>query len=489
LIPDRFDTGRDWPTAPAGLPRAQLRGALRTRLTLLAGAAAFVLGCPAPAPPPDGLLLVTVDTLRADRLGAFGSADGLTPEIDRLADESIAFHAAYAAAPFTLPSVSALMTGRYPESLGIVRNESKLPDTIPTLATALSKRGWQTRAVVSNFVLRQSSGIDRGFAHFDDDFPQNEVVRNWPERIARDTTDAALARLADCSADLESPCFVWVHYQDPHGPYTPPAELLEIELTRQRSAADADRLLPASADHSGLGGIPDYQLIGEHRDVGFYRAAYHAEIRYLDTEIGRLLQGLRDLGLDERTVVVFTADHGEGLGEDDYWFAHGEFLSEALVQVPLLLRIPGREPEKRADAASLIDVLPTLLGVLGVNALDPPLPGRDLLAPGASQQASSPYMATLGSSHQVRYGLVEDGFKFVVTEQNGIRRGRLSRRGRDEVDITAAAPQIAGPMRKRLTRIRKRILDEQPPELRQDLSTQDREHLRALGYVDPPAEP
>jgi len=102
---------------------------------------------------------------------------------------------------------------------------------------------------------------------------------------------------------------------------------------------DADRVLPLSHDHTGIGGIPDYQVLGDHRDVAFYRAGYYAEIRYLDDEIGRLLRGVTERDLDGRTVVAFAADHGEGLGEDDYWFAHGEYLNEAQVRVPHELKL------------------------------------------------------------------------------------------------------------------------------------------------------
>jgi len=450
------------------------------------------LGCACSAAPtpvePDRLVFITVDTLRADRLEAFGSRLGLTPRIDSLAKQSVVFTAAYAAAPFTLPSISALMTGRYPEELGIRRNESMLPPAIPTLASTLKARGWQTLAVVGNFVLRRSSGIDSGFDRFDDEFPQREVVREWPERVAEDTTDTALALLDDCSDDREAPCFLWVHYQDPHGPYTPPASLLAEELEKQGRLPDAARVLPESPDHSGKGAIPNYQVIGDRRDIGFYRASYNAEIRYLDSEVGRLLDGLTERGLDSRTLVVFAADHGEGLGEDDFWFAHGEFLSDALVRVPLLFRVPGRLAARRNDVVSAIDVLPTVLGALAGGAAAFQSEGRDLLAPDAAQQASRPYFAALGSASRLRYGIVQGEFKFVVTETDGIGRGALSRRGRDGVDIAAAAPQIVGPMRKRLKRIRARVLRTQRDELHQELSNQDRDQLRALGYVEDPAE-
>jgi len=463
-------------------------GAWRRAVVLLTVALAFGCGRQ-PAEPVDHVLLITVDTLRADRIDAFGGSFGLTPHLDALAQQSVRFETAYAAAPFTLPSVAALMTGTAPEALGVYRNESTVPDAVPTLASRLRSAGWQTHAVVSNFVLRSSSGIDLGFERFDDSFPQREVVRLWPERIAVDTTDAALEQLDACALRSDAPCFLWVHYQDPHGPYTPPDGFLEPELQKQARLPDAARELPVSPNHLGHGAIPTYQVIDGHRDIGFYRASYHAEIRYLDTEIGRLLRALDERGLTERSLVVFAADHGEGLGEEDYWFAHGEYLNDALVRVPLLFRVPGRPPRARSDVAALTDVLPTMLAALDLEPTTPGPDGRDLLAPGAEKESSRPYFAALDSARHRRYGLVEGEFKLVVTEQDGIGRAQLSRRGRDAVDMTAAAPQVVASMRRHLNRIRDQLRRNARPEVLQDLSTQDRENLRALGYVEGPNDP
>jgi len=443
----------------------------------------WLVACQPAVPAPRLLLLVTVDTLRADRLAAFGSTLGLTPHLDALAAESTVFTAAYASAPFTLPSVAALMTGKPPEAIGIHRNESLLSANVQTLAAALRDRGWHTRAVVSNFVLRSSTGIDNGFDAFDDEFSQREAVRGWPERDALRTTDAALASLDRCLEQAPPACFLWVHYQDPHGPYTPPGDLRAEELVRERDTPDGRRVLPLRDDQLGIGGIPRYQAIDEHRDVGFYRAGYHAEIRYVDREIGRLLDGVARRGVGRRAVVAFTADHGEGLGEDDYWFAHGEYLSDALVRVPLMIRKPGVRHELRRDVAALTDLPATLWNALGEAPLASPFPGRALLAPGAETGASRPYLATLGAATHARYGLVEGDYKLVLTQRDGVWEPRLTRRGRDDVDVLAEAPQIARPMGRRLKRIHDRAA-EGPAEVVQPLSDDVREQLRGLGYVE-----
>jgi arylsulfatase len=435
------------------------------------------------AQPPRLLLLISVDTLRADRVGAYGSGRDLTPNIDALARESGLFSAAYAPTSHTLPSVSALLTGLYPQQVGIRNNESTLPDSAPTLAKAFRAKGWRTEAVVSNWVLRKDAGLAAGFEHYDDRMPQLEASRPLPERIAADTTDAALDALDRCTRDGAEKCFLWVHYQDPHGPYTPPAGRRARHLEREREAPDGRRHLALLPGPFGLGGIPSYQYLDGQHEVAFYRAGYDAEIAYLDEEIGRLLAALPERGLDSSSVVVFTADHGEALGEDDYWFAHGELLSEALVRVPLLIRAPGVPPGERSDVASLVDLYPTLLALFFGATPDPRAPGRHLLAPDAAESASTPYLAALGASKVPRFGIVDGEFKYVVTLEDENWRGRLLQRENEDVDLTAPAPHIAAALRQKLEAMLARYPASEEDTAR-DPSDIERARLRALGYIE-----
>jgi arylsulfatase len=456
----------------------------RSRVALgLLVAAALAAGC-RQDPGPRLLLLITVDTLRADELGAYGSERGLTPHLDALAAESLVFERAYAPASFTLPSIATVLTGRYPEELGIRDNESGLPPAVPTLAGELSGRGWRTAAVVGNFVLRRASGVARGFERFDDAFGQVEAVRRWPERIAADTTEAALAQLADCTAGTSSRCFLWVHYQDPHGPYDPPGQRRAALLDDERAGADGRRELLIGEDHLGFGAIPAYQALEGRRDVAWYRAGYRAEIQYMDEQLGRLLAAVDAAGLRDRALVAVAADHGESLGEDDVWFAHGTRLDDAQARVPLLLRAPGLAPGRRGDVVSLRDLYPTLLQRLAGTA--PRGAGRDLLAPDAAERDSEPYLSTLGAAPQRRYAIVADGYKLVVAEREGVFDSRLYRLGREDVDLSPAAPQVAAALRERLDRLRGGLV--RGDEVPQALSDGDREQLRALGDLEPEAE-
>lgn len=444
--------------------------------------------CRSEPPRPSLLILITVDTLRADRLGSYGGAFDLTPNLDALAAESLVFGAAYAPASFTVPSVSSIMTGRYPEELAIWKNESGLPDTVSTLAGELRSRGFRTLAVVSNFVLRKASGLASGFDRYDDSLPQREIVRKWPERVAWRTTDAGLAMLDACVTGAGSKCFVWIHYQDPHGPYTPPGTRRARYLSREIEKPDGRRVLPVEPGPTGIGGIPSYQFLDHEQRVAFYRAGYDAEVSYMDEEVGRLLRGIEQRGLMERAVIAFAADHGESLGEWDYWFAHGEHLSEVLVRVPLFLRIPGRAPERRDDVVSLVDLYETLLRALTGESGAVGHRGRDLLAGDAPSRASVAYMATLGASSVPRYGLIDGDYKWIVSHPGGEPVGALYRRGDDEVEVSAEHPELARAMMERLREFRAG-LDRGAPAARQPLTDAEREALRALGYEPDPLPP
>jgi arylsulfatase len=452
------------------------RGRARA-LGLLLGLLAPV-GCERPEGAPRHLLLITVDTLRADRLGAYGSTLGLTPVLDNLARQAEVFSAAYAPAPFTLPSICALLTGRFPEELGITRNTAALGPDVPTLATRLRERGWRTGAVVSNFALCPAAGLDRGFEEYDCTLPELEPNRPIPARNAADTTQAAL-RVLDTLAAGGGPIFLWVHFMDPHGPYSPPGDLRDRYLEAERRAPDARRHLPVSADDRGLGAIPRYQYEEGQTDAAYYRAGYDGEVRHTDAEVGRLLDGLTRGGLGRDTAIVFTADHGEGLGEDDYWFAHGEYLSEPLVRIPLLVAVPGRRPRTRDDLVSLVDVAPTVMALFA-GPLREQHRGRDVLAPGAERFEGSVYLATFTPDATVpRVGLVRDGHKYVATRGGMWREQLFQLVGGAERPVTSR--DMAG-MRRALASLRKGLRSTGTAAAR-TLAPGERERLRALGYV------
>ncbi len=446
-------------------------------------ASALIAGC-GPGPREPLLLLLTVDTLRADHIGAYGGPEGLTPSLDALIAKSLRFDAAYSTCSYTLPSMSALMTGRHPEEVGMLTNVSLLRGASVTLAGLLGLEGWRSGAVVSNYVLRETSGIDRGFDFFDATFETRERNREMPERLAAPTTDAALAMidvLAEARDKGTAGVFLWVHYQDPHGPYTPPDGLRERYLEEARRDPAGNPTLEAGT-HLGIGSIPDYQYVDGQHEVAYYRAGYRGEIAYLDAEVGRLLDGLRERGWLDDAVVVFTTDHGEGMGEDDYWFAHGEYLSDPLVRVPLSIRLPDRPGGVRSDLASHVDLFPTILSWLG-SSTPSDYPGRDLLAAGAEEASPELYLASLRGSTVPRFAVVNPEFKYVSTWRGGEPvEERLHPFGDESSDLSAERPHELERMRERLREMR-RALRVPAAQSRQQLSDEDRKRLRALGYV------
>jgi len=322
------------------------------------------------------IILLSCDTLRADRLGVYGYERDTSPRLDAFARDCVVFEEAYSTAPMTQPAVSSMLTGRMPIEIGAAPGNTELmPPDVETLAEQLRAHGLATAGVVSNWMLKRDEGdigVQQGFDHFDDEMTDREVTRpEMRERLATGTTDAAIAWLADRPSDE---FFLWVHYQDPHGPYTPPDEFAQLF----NSPRGAGPPLPLSPNVLGKGGLPTYQALGSERDPTVYRDLYDAEIRYVDTEVGRLLDWLEEQDLLDGSLIVFTSDHGEALGEHDFWFCHGESVYRELVRVPLLIRWPdGQAPEglgtvgddgirRCPRVASLLDIAPTALAAVGL---------------------------------------------------------------------------------------------------------------------------
>jgi arylsulfatase A-like enzyme/Flp pilus assembly protein TadD len=287
------------------------------------------------------LILVTLDTVRADHLGCYGDRRAVTPWLDRLAAEGIRFAHASSPVPLTLPAHTSLLSGLLPPSHGLRNNGlGALPAGTGTLASLLASQGYRTGAFVGAFVLDRRFGLNQGFEVYDDEIPRDPRagVSLEAERPGRDVVDRALAWLGKEDA---RPFFVWVHLYDAHAPYMPPAAW--------------------AARHPGR--------------------PYDGEVSEVDEQVGRILEDLERRGLTGRTVVAVAADHGESLGEHGE-LTHGLLLYEPTLHVPLLVRAPGRlKPRVVETPVSLVDLAPTLAGLLGKSLAPPtgrPLDGRDL---------------------------------------------------------------------------------------------------------------
>jgi len=343
-----------------GAPPRQLARFLRSLSLLL------LVGCDgSPARP--NVLLVTIDTLRADQLGVYGAAGGNSSSLDALAADAVVFDRAIAASSRTAPSHASIFTSRWARdhSVGVINGSSRLGDET-TLAGSFADAGWSTAAFVSNAMLHRRVGLDSGFAHYDARLPDVEVNRsNVFERLADKTTRQAIEWLEQ---GRERPWFLWVQYNDPHGPYTPPAGYAP-EPTR--ASVEAEPPLALLDSHAGEGGVPLYQRFADERSPARFRARYEGEIRYMDEWLGRLLASADAQSEGRETIVLVTADHGEALGEEDRYFQHGGATTPNLVHVPLILRAPAAPPARYSDPVHHVDLAPTLLELAGL----PPLEG------------------------------------------------------------------------------------------------------------------
>ena len=300
------------------------------------------------------VLLITIDTLRADRVHSYGYSLPTSPNLDALAAQGILFERAIAASGATTPSHASIMTSLYPRqnSVGYL-NGSTLLEGDTTLAERFREAGYHTAAFVGNLVLHHRTRLDRGFDRYDDDFDRRELNRNVYERIAEHTTQRAIEWLRTAG---RGPVFLWVHYQDPHGPYTPPEGF--VGRFREEPAPE-ERPLAVLEEGAEVGGIPEYQALDGLFLPSQYRSRYADEIFYTDLWIGELLAAF--YARPGEPVVLVTADHGESLGEHGRYFVHQSTSTPEIAHVPMILRAPGLAPERRSELVSHVDVMPTLL--------------------------------------------------------------------------------------------------------------------------------
>ena len=328
----------------------------RPRLARFALLLVLAPGCASWRPErPPNVLLVVVDTLRADRVGFAGSRRGLTPFLDRLAATGTVFERAYATTSWTLPSVASLFTSRYALQHGVVRFRSPLAEDERTLAEALAARGFASGGFSANFLLADALGFGQGFDHWQalvgDLSPGGE-----PYASAGELRGRALAWLDGLARPAGDPVLLYLHFMEPHSPYSPPEPFRSRFLPRG-AAPEQVRLAEERMRALQVEAISAEQ-------AAILAALYDAEVAALDRELETVFAELGARGFLERAVVVVTADHGEEFREHG-GLVHGRSLFEEVVRVPLLVLAPGR-PGGRVvqEPVSLIDVAPTVLELL-----------------------------------------------------------------------------------------------------------------------------
>lgn len=405
------------------------------------------------APDDLSVLLITLDTTRADRIGAYGFADIETPHLDRLAAEGVLFEQAQAVAPLTLPAHSSIFTGEYPPAHGVRDNGGfYLDDEHVVLAEILRDEGLRTGGFVAAFVLDAKWGIAQGFDHYFDDFDLGDTVRmalNEIERPAGEVTDAALAWLDEAPG---ARFFSWVHYYDPHSPYEPPEPWAERYRNRP----------------------------------------YLGEIAYMDSQIGRLLEWLDDNDRADDTVVIAIGDHGESLGEHGE-SGHGFFIYEAATRVPFILRAPYETMRGRrvADVVRAVDVAPTVLDLLAVDAgqgeLDSSYEGTSLVR--LLTGASGPRLPAYAEAVYPRYhygwsdlaALRLGNMKYVAAPRPELYD--LAADPRELNNLYSTRPDEADRMASMLQALESRWTDRALPNPVEEIDPETRARLAALGYM------
>ncbi|HET7746231.1 MAG TPA: sulfatase [Vicinamibacteria bacterium] len=318
---------------------------------------------------PLDVLLVTIDTLRADHLGAYGYARPTSPAMDALAREGAVFDQAYTFWPKTRGSFVMMMTGLRPSQNGYSKTHPVVLPFNETLASVLQKAGYRTEAVVDNPNVAAQLGYAKGFDRYRETWQEAELVTEMDRTRAITADGTRVIR----EAPRDRPLFLWLHYVNPHAPYSPPApyDTRFVDASVARS-----RRLPVVPGFQG--GIPrQWAAQGQDR-LGWYVAQYDGEIATVDREVATLVEALRAAGRWDRTLVVLTSDHGESLGEHDYYFDHGVNLFDPTMRVPLIVRMPGAPPARSASLVSTLDLVPTVLDAVKVS-FPPDLAGTSLL--------------------------------------------------------------------------------------------------------------
>lgn len=474
----------------------------------------------APAPAVAGadrpdVVLVSVDTLRADRLGAYGRSPSITPEMDRVAGEGVVLRRVLAAGPWTVPSVASMLTGLPTERHGAGRPQtaamtfmrSPLPGEQTTLAERFAAAGYRTRAVVTNGFITPEMGMAQGFEEFVNPlsnamgggfmrvFPLGRIVTSllppFGDYRAAGVTDQALAWLGE---DDGRPLFLWVHYIDPHVPMQADPAKLDVdawmEMMREKRPEVADDGTVVGDVFFAVSQVRSGQLFLGPEDRRRLTDYYDRAVAYVDEHVGRLFAALRQRG-GRPVIAVLTADHGEELWDHGH-YEHGHDYYREVTWVPLVFWGPGAVPAGRTvDAvAGLVDVAPTLLALAG---LEPPLPavadeGRPLTSLWTEETlddagAATPPRFSGGNLYDLPAVLAEEGpWRFILRANGHQELYDVTRDPRERHNLAFDRPDVAERFRQALEPRLAFFLahgDEGPREM----SPEELEALRSLGYV------
>lgn len=434
---------------------------------LLSTLLSFAACSPKPeAPKQPNVILILVDTLRADRLGVYGYERNTTPSIDAFASRATVFENAISQAPHTIPSVLQIMTSKYKQG-------RELGEQDPTLAAVLQRAGYETVAIVENphFEHRlDGHGLVYGFDQFyRNGFLHRESIEEqlWKTNTPADVITAQAKRWLR-GRTSSRPFFLWLHYFDPHDPYMPPYSDDMESLSWTSESHFTGDLRSTFLFRPSREGDPSQFTDADRQHLS---DLYDAEVEYLDQSLGELFEFLEEKALLDDALVILSADHGESLGEHDTWF-HGRTLFDPEIHIPLLVKYPEQDLGERLDApAQAIDIYPTVLDTVGLEATGM-MDGRSLRT-----KSSRPAFTYWNDWHVVReprWKLVQRGDELLLFD--------LKADPRETNDLADEQPAVV-----------RRLLDESSNRLQEieataeelhDISREEVEHLRSLGYLN-----
>jgi arylsulfatase len=418
---------------------------------------------------PPSVLLIVIDTLRADHLGCYGYARNTSPSIDALARRSLLFRNAASAAPWTTPAMGAILSGLHPGAFGLTSEPVVLAPDLPSLPKSLQALGYTTYGVVSHFYIGRKYGFDQGFESWNEDHAGGHTYVSSPG-----VTDEALEALRRARA--RRPFFLFVHYFDPHYDY------LEHE---HRFSADYEGDFRSHGDN--MLELRRAALEGRfsERDVQHLNDLYDSEIRFTDDHVGRLLDWLERHDLYDETLIILTGDHGEAfLDRDDRWIGHTRTLFQELIHVPLLIKLPGsREAREIESQVSTVDLFPTVMDVVGAQPpFMPDLEERSLAGePGERPAfAETQRWANLQMVARGRWKLIRD------TKTGRSRLFDLRTDPRERTDLAQRMPSLVADLERQRERWDQRNQEQRRHRkaVEPQLTPEETLRLRGLGYVE-----
>lgn len=442
-----------------------------------------------PAAAGDGpdVYLIVIDSLRADRLGVYGHDQPTSPNLDAFARDAVVFEHAQSTAPWTLPSVATMVTGHHPAALGIGEKASRVDDAVTTLGELYKQSGYATGAVISHIYLRPKYGLMQGM-----DFVDEHWVKKHEDVTSKGVTNRAIAHLHQHLEERpEQPLFMLVHYFDPHYDYILHPEHLDTypdyegpvqggmvvkELKRTIRSLEQDQ------------GEEAFQ-----RGIKRVYSIYDSEVRFTDYHLGRFLDELRETGRLDNAVVVIVGDHGDELGDrSTRWIGHTKVVSEEVIHVPWIMRLPGgNQPRKRISTpVSLVDLLPTLAQASGL-ALPPEL---DMHGHALDLSSSADYWPTIFSETgrwRTLQAARKGRWKLVVDPSLADGNPSLYDLDQDPGELHSvldAHPDVYKELVEDLETWRTAVAVDKgkllPTEQEPELTEEEIEQLRAMGYIE-----